>query len=108
MGAVTGGGFRDAGTTVECYLVDTPPAYGDTLDPRDAISRVGRYVNDALEERADPAEAQSARHRRQRRRRRRVGEGRGPPRGRGKPTGSGFDCRVDVALCLLPGASFLF
>ena len=103
MGAVTGGGFRDAGTTVVCYLVDTPPAYGDTLDPRDAISRVRRYVDDALEERADPAEAL----------RRHViggggggggggGEGRGPPRGRGKPTGSGFDCRVDVALCLLP------
>jgi hypothetical protein len=89
-----------------CYLVDTPPAYGDTLDPRASVARIRRYVEDALEERADPAEAL---------RRHVMGgggggdgdgdggdvvEARGPPRGRGKP--SGFDCRVDLALCLLP------
>jgi hypothetical protein len=32
-----------------------PLRYGDTLDPRDGIARVRRYVDDALEERADPA-----------------------------------------------------
>jgi len=112
--------------------VDSPPAYGDTLDPRDSIARIRRYVDDALEERADPASAL---------RRHPMGggggggggggsglgsggrsdgysggfdgagsgdggvggsggEARGPPRGRGKT--SGFDCRVDMALCLLP------
>ena len=100
MGETGGGlGLTDVGTTVLCHLVDTPPAYGDTLDPRESIGRVVRYVEDALEERAAPEEAM---------RRHLMGaagegsQGRGPLRGRDKPLGSGFDCRVDVALVLLP------